>query len=191
MKTSEQLQEPSVRGSTLAQKIRIPIGFGFALVFLVFSSPSNPALATGLGLAMAGLLLRLWAAGHLRKHRQLTITGPYRKTRNPLYLGSFLMGLGFSIASSILWIAVLFLVLFLAIYFPVMKREEIELSQAYGAPYKEYLNSVPRFLPAFRTVAGETQTGFSFRQVLVNREYNAVLGYLIVSGFLIVKMMWL
>ena len=180
-----------VRNSiSLMQRIRVPLGFLFAAVFAVFARPTVDSLWTGLLLALLGLLVRLWSTGYLRKQKELCVSGPYRRTRNPLYFGSFLMGVGFSVAGGTFWLLLLFLVLFLAIYIPVMRREELELVQEYGSAYEQYRKAVPVFLPSFRPFRGTPSRNFSAHQIILNREYNAVLGFLIASAFLLVKLKW-
>ena len=173
------------------QKIRVPIGFAFAAFYAVFSHPTPNRMWAGIGVAALGLLLRLWATGHLRKHKELCISGPYRHTRNPLYLGSFLVGFGFSVAAANYWILLIFVILFFAVYAPVMRREEKELIQAYGASYEEYQRTVPQFLPSFHPFRSSSPRNFSWSQLILNREYNAVLGFVTVCVFLLVKLKWL
>src|SRR5437868_3486299 len=98
------------------QRIRIPLGFLFAAVFLVFAKPSLLSMLIGSGIALVGLAIRAWASGHIRKARVLAVTGPYAYTRNPLYVGTFLLGLGFTVASGVWWLAILFAALFIGIY---------------------------------------------------------------------------
>ena len=107
---------------TSVQRIRVPAGFVFAAIYLYFSQPTIDFLLAGLALAAAGLALRLWASGHLEKGTRLAARGPYRWTRNPLYLGSFLMGLGFTLAAVNVWLLGLLLFHFLLIYIPVIRR---------------------------------------------------------------------
>src|SRR5439155_3013450 len=90
----------SSRGGTWMQRWRVPLGFACAVVFLYFAKPTVWTLIAGAAVALPGLLLRAWASGHLRKNEMLATTGPYAYTRNPLYLGSFLIGLGFTIAAA-------------------------------------------------------------------------------------------
>lgn len=138
-------------------------------------------------MALAGLAIRIWAAGHLRKHVALTVSGPYRFTRNPLYFGSFVMGLGFTLASGRLWIPALFLGLFLTVYLPVMRAEVHELESWYGERFRRYTRQVPLFIPSIRPAGRPAQGRFSWAQVRKNREYNAVLGYLLLCLFLLAK----
>src|SRR5258706_9323513 len=101
------------------QRWRVPLGFLCAAIFLLLSKPRPLTLALGGALALPGLFLRAWATGHLRKNDSLAVTGPYAYTRNPLYLGSFLIGVGFTIASGRFVLGFLFAALFLGIYVPV------------------------------------------------------------------------
>lgn len=166
------------------QRLRVPLGFAFGLLFFLLARPQLELLAVGLVLAGCGLAVRVWATGYLRKHDRLCSSGPYRWTRNPLYLGSFLLGLGFCIAAGNPWLALTFGILFPLVYLPVMKREELELAHAYGPSYLAYRERVPRFLP--RVPAAECGTDrFEWSQVWHNREYNAFLGYALVASFLV------
>jgi protein-S-isoprenylcysteine O-methyltransferase Ste14 len=184
---AEESHRIGTAGSTLRQRLRVPLGFAFGIVYIVFSDPSTAAFWPGLGFALLGLSIRLWAAGHLHKHEDLATSGPYRFTRNPLYFGSFVMGLGFTLASGRLWILLLFLALFLAVYLPVMRAEVRELEAGYGHRFRRYAYRVPLFIPLLRPAETETEGHFSWRQVRKNREYNAVVGYLLLCLFLLAK----
>src|SRR5438874_7392510 len=129
------------------QRWRVPLGFACAVVFLYFAKPTVWTLIAGAAVALPGLLLRAWASGHLRKNSQLATTGPYAYTRNPLYLGSFLIGLGFSIASGRWVLGLIFAALFLGIYFPVMRVESADLAGLFGEDYERCSRAVPLFFP--------------------------------------------
>jgi protein-S-isoprenylcysteine O-methyltransferase Ste14 len=101
----------------------------------------------GAGVSVIGLAIRAWASGHIRKNAQLAVSGPYAFTRNPLYLGSFLLGLGFTIASGRWELAILFAALFLGIYFPVMRVEATTMGELFGKEYQAYKQAVPLFFP--------------------------------------------
>lgn len=154
---------------------------------MVFSKPTPGWLVPGLLLAFLGLMVRCWAAGHLRKHQMLTISGPYRWTRNPLYLGSFIMGLGFSFASGRWWIPALFVVLFLLVYLPVMRAEEGELRSYYGRSAADFIGRVSLFFPLRLPISGEPAQKFSWEWFSRNREYKAVIGFLLLAAFLVVR----
>jgi protein-S-isoprenylcysteine O-methyltransferase Ste14 len=127
------------------------------------------------GFALVGLLLRGYAAGHLRKHKQLATSGPYAFTRNPLYFGSMLFAAGFSVASHS-WISAALLAAYLAVFYPaVIRREQVELETLYGAAFVEYASRVPAFWPRL-TPATSGGEHFSWAQYRQNREYEAAIG---------------
>jgi protein-S-isoprenylcysteine O-methyltransferase Ste14 len=154
-----------------------------------FARPQWNWLLCGVGIAILGLLLRGYAAGHLRKHRQLAISGPYAFTRNPLYLGSVLLAAGFSVASYS-WISTLLLATYLAIFYPiVIHREQAELKTLYGSAFVEYASQVPAFWPRF-SPAMPSKERFSWPLYRQNREYEAAIGLAVAMAILWVLMMW-
>lgn len=170
----------------MIQRIRVPLGFLFGAAFVIAAAPSAVFLAVGIGIAFFGLLLRAWSAGHIRKNTELAASGPYARTRNPLYLGSFIMGLGFMVASAVWWLPVAFTGLFLGIYLPVMRIEARELTQIFGDDYKAYAEAVPLFFPSVRAYSG-SGAGFDGSLYMKYREYQAALGFVLVSAVLILK----
>src|SRR5688500_11139115 len=122
----------SKRPGTWIQRWRVPLGFVCAAVSLFFARPRPAALAAGAGVSVLGLAIRAWASGHIRKNAQLATSGPYAFTRNPLYFGSCLLGLGFTIASGRWLLALLFAALFIGIYVPTMRVAASTVAQLYG-----------------------------------------------------------
>ena len=183
------------RGGTWVQRWRVPLGFVCAVVFILLAKPTVRSLAVGGAVALLGLLLRAWASGHIRKNSQLAVSGPYAHTRNPLYLGSFILGLGFTIAaSSSPWLLVvlgsLFAALFLGIYLPVMRVEALTLEGLFGDEYRLYASAVPLLFPRLTPYrAGETAaaTKFDIALYLRYREYRAALGLLLAWCVLMLK----
>jgi protein-S-isoprenylcysteine O-methyltransferase Ste14 len=176
--------------ATPIQRFRVPLGFLFAAIFLIFARPEPPTLAIGGAIAVVGLLIRAWASGHIRKNQTLAVSGPYAYTRNPLYLGSFILGVGFTIAAGVWWLALLFVILFLGIYLPVMRVEAEELTQIFGADYEKYAARVPLFFP--RPAANEkSEIRFDFALYLRYREYQAALGLFFAWAVLLVKALFL
>jgi protein-S-isoprenylcysteine O-methyltransferase Ste14 len=175
------------RGGTWIQRWRVPLGFLCAILFFVFARPRPLTLALGAPVSLMGLLLRAWASGHLRKNDALATAGPYAHTRNPLYLGSFIMGLGFTIASGRWWLGVLFVALFLGIYLPVMRVESATLAQLFGEDFQNYARAVPLFLPRLTAYRGQVSTEFDQSLYLRYREYRAALGLVIAWVFLVFK----
>jgi protein-S-isoprenylcysteine O-methyltransferase Ste14 len=157
------------------QRIRVPLGFFFAILFVVFSRPTLWTLIVGTAVAIVGLLIRAWASGHIRKASALAISGPYAYTRNPLYLGSLILGLGFTLAAGVWWLAILFLALFLGIYLPVMRVEVEDIRRIFGKDFDEYEGSVPMLLPR-SSVWKDTGTRFDGTLYLRYREYRAAIG---------------
>ncbi len=162
----------------ILQRIRVPLGFLFGIVFLVFARPEPTVLVIGGIIAAVGILIRAWASGHIRKNQNLAVSGPYSFTRNPLYLGSFVLGVGFTIAAGVWWLALIFIALFLGIYLPVMRVESGDLTKLFGAEYEEYARRVPLFFPRPTTYRA-SDAKFDVGLYLRYREYRAALGLII------------
>ncbi len=156
------------------------------MVFLILMHPSRRSLWIGGTLALAGALLRLWAAGYIDKGRVLAQGGPYAMTRNPLYLGSFLMALGILVAGQGYWLLLPFGLFFVGLYLPVMRAEEQELFQGHGEAFLSYSRRVPFFFPCFRNVLTDSST-FLWSRVIKNREHRTLMGLVLIEGFLILK----
>lgn len=177
------------------QRWRVPLGFLCGALFILLARPEPRTLAAGGAVALLGLALRAWAAGHIRKNDALAVSGPYAHTRNPLYLGSFLLGLGFTVAAGRpLLLGGLFAALFLGIYLPVMRVESAMLGRLFGDEYRRYARAVPLFLPRltpYRDVGKDAVTrqrvSFDAGLYMRYREYRAALGLLLAWGALWLK----
>jgi protein-S-isoprenylcysteine O-methyltransferase Ste14 len=170
----------------LAARARVPLGFVLVVVYAIFAQPTWMYLAAGMALALAGLLLRAWATGHLEKNRDLCIGGPYSHTRNPLYLGTALVGIGFALAGGAWWIALVFLAVLLAVYLPVVIEEESHLRNLFPG-FADYAARVPRFVPSL-TPRVESPARFRLALYKQNREYNALAGFCCVLALLLWKL---
>lgn len=168
------------------QRIRVPLGFVFAAVFLYFARPTPVTLVAGSVVAVIGVLIRAWASGHIRKAERLAVSGPYAYTRNPLYLGSLVMGIGFSTAAGVWWLAVLFSVLFIGIYLPVMRVEAEDMRRVFGTDFDEYEKNVPVILPRLSRWR-KSDVKFEFPLYLQYREYRAAIGVALAIGVLAAK----
>ncbi len=176
--------------SKIARRIRVPLGFLFAVLYFWLAQPSWRALALGAIGVVVGLLIRALASGHVRKNEALATSGPYAYTRNPLYLGSLLMGIGFCVAARSWWVGVALVVMFFAIYIPVIRGEEEFLRRTFPE-FEEYARRVPRMWPRLTAGSGretEGPAGFSLELYLKHREYNALIGAAGMVAALIVKM---
>jgi protein-S-isoprenylcysteine O-methyltransferase Ste14 len=180
------------RGGTFIQRWRVPLGFACALLFAVLARPRLATLIVGGILSIMGLALRAWAAGHIRKNDALATSGPYAYTRNPLYLGSLLLGLGFTIAAARWELAFVFVALFVGIYFPVMRVEASTLAGLFGESYQRYAREVPLYVPRLTPYRDQGAEGrFDVRLYMRYREYRAGLGLLIAWAFLALRSYYL
>lgn len=172
------------RWQKIARRIRVPLGFVIAALYLfeLWRKPTYPpAIAWSLLLVMPGLWLRGYASGYVKKNRELTQTGPYAYTRNPLYLGSILIAAGFAVALLSWPVGAMLAAMFLIIYVPVIASEERFLRSTF-ADFEAYCRRVPRLIPRLkgaRRVVGQTEVTpgkFSLELYLRHREYNAAIG---------------
>ncbi len=179
------------KGERLVRRIRVPLGFVFAALFLWLARPSLLSLALSVLLVAPGLWLRGYAAGYVKKNAELTQTGPYAYTRNPLYLGSVMAAFGFAFASRRWELVVLLALLFMVIYGPVILSEERFL-RGHFADFDAYAAHVPRLLPRLTPApapAGQTAAGFDAARYRKHREYNSVMGAAGIYATLLV-LMW-
>jgi protein-S-isoprenylcysteine O-methyltransferase Ste14 len=167
----------------IAQRIRVPLGFVVAAAFLWLASPTWVTMVESLILVIPGLWLRAYASGYVRKNAELTTTGPYAHTRNPLYLGSMLIAFGFAGASGSWIIAIALAILFAAIYIPTIQSEETYLRANFPG-FDDYARSVPRLLPRITpappapgaTADAADRGRFSPALYWQHREYNSLMG---------------
>jgi len=174
--------------------IRVKGAWPMAILFLLLARPTPGVLAAGALLALPGLLIRGWAAGYIAKDRELAVGGPYAHTRNPLYLGSFLLGLGVSIAGGFPVLILLFLGFFALTYTRTIQAETAVLTERFGEAYRAYCREVPPFLPRlspYRPLGGEGSASgaFSMEQYRRNHEWEAALG--VVGGFIALTLKFL
>lgn len=182
----------------LAQRIRVPAGFVLAPLLYISAKPSASTLAAGAFVAVIGLAIRAWASGYLKKNEELTTSGPYAHTRNPLYLGTFLLGSGVAVGGGALWFVGMFVTFYLVIYIPVMFAEAETMHEMFAAEYEDYSQQVPLFAPrltAYRAPGsrsgGETPDSprrFDSALYLRHREYRAALGFIAVYALLAIKL---
>ncbi len=161
--------------SRVARRIRVPLGFIFAIVYVWIARPTRTSLIAGTLVLLPGLLLRGLASGHVQKDKQLTTSGPYAYTRNPLYLGSLMLAAGFAVMARSWWIVAIMLAMFAVIYIPVMADD--------------YARHVPRMCPRL-TPYGSQQSTYSSARYWKHREYEASIGCVVVLAVLAVKLVW-
>ena len=173
--------------SRVARRVRVPLGFVFAIFFVVVARPTRNSLIAGALVMIPGLLLRGLASGHVQKDKQLTTSGPYAYTRNPLYLGSLMMAAGFALAARNWWIVALMVIMFAVIYVPVIAGEERYLRATFPE-YDDYARHVPRLFPRF-TRYGSQQSAYASARYWKHREYEASIGCAVVLAILCIKLM--
>lgn len=174
------------------RRLRLRAVWLLVLPFLWWARPTPTLLAVGAGLGILGLVVRGWAAGTIHKERELTVTGPYAHTRNPLYLGTFLLGMGITLAGGHwIWPAAFF-VFYGAVYGRTMAGERALLAELFGDRYREYASRVPAILPRLAPYRpeGAQGRGFTVAQYVRNREWEAALGALAGFAYLVGKWWW-
>ena len=150
-------------------KIRLYIGYLFFLFILLLANPIILSYGIGGVVVLLGEAIRTWAAGYIAKDEVLTKNGPYRLTRNPLYLGTFFIGLGVVIIGDSVWFLLAFTLIFLGVYIPTIFREEKFLAKKFPDDYLSYQKTVPCFFPKFQTL---NVGGFSWLRVKKNKEFH-------------------
>jgi protein-S-isoprenylcysteine O-methyltransferase Ste14 len=158
---------------------RVPLGYALGLLAFWLADPTSLSLALGAVVGAAGEAVRIWAAGHLEKGREVTTSGPYALTRHPLYLGSSLLGAGFAIAARSLAVAAIVFAYLAVTIFAAVRSEEAHLTEKFGGTY-----------PAYREGrAGPVPRRFSAARAWRNREYRALLGFAAVLALLAVRLL--
>jgi len=162
-------------------RMRVPLGFLCAVAVLWLSQPSPRSLAIGAVIAAVGEMIRIWAAGHLDKGREVTQSGPYRVTRHPLYAGSAIIAAGAAVASARVGVAILIGIYMTITIVSAIRHEEASMRAAFGEEYEAYAES--RATPVERP--------FSFaRAMTINKEYKAVAGLAAFAAMLAAKAVW-
>jgi protein-S-isoprenylcysteine O-methyltransferase Ste14 len=160
---------------------RVRLGYLLAVIVLWLARPTPRSILFGAAPGILGLCIRAYAAGYLHKQEVLTVTGPYARTRNPLYFGSSILTLGAAVAMNSWWAAALLFIYFALVYTFVMRREAMELRQKHGEAFDAYAATVPLFFPTIfaRAQNATGDTGFSWQRYKKNHEYQAAIGFLL------------
>ena len=160
-------------GQVLLARWRVTLGFVSAVFVLWMATPTLQTLAIGAIVAVAGESVRLWAAGHLEKSKEVTMSGPYRYTRHPLYLGSSLIGIGMAIIANNRVVAVIVVVYLILTLTAAMRSEEAHLREKFGDAYDAYAEKR----------APKVERAFSWQRAIYNREHHTILG--LIAGILL------
>jgi len=156
-------------------RMRVALGFVFGVLVFILAQPTGRSLLVGMSIAACGEAFRIWAAGHLHKAREVTASGPYRWVPHPLYVGSSVMGLGLAIACASVAVGVLIALYLATTLTAAIKSEEAYLRRTFGDQYDLYRSGVA----AKRRDRSTARRRFSLSRAIANREYRAVIGYLV------------
>ncbi len=166
---------------------RVRIGYPIAVIYWLLAAPTPRSILAGGVIAALGLIVRGAASGHLRKYDELCTSGPYARTRNPLYLGSALLAAGFIVAGRSWWAGAIVGTYFALFYYAVIRNEESDLHARYGSAFEDYAARVPLFFPRLHLASAKPSDSsataaqgksFSWRQYVRNREYQPLIGTL-------------
>jgi protein-S-isoprenylcysteine O-methyltransferase Ste14 len=177
--------------SRVAQRVRLLVFYVAVALMVAFARPTTLGVAAGFLFVAAGESVRFWAAGHLVKTRELITSGPYRFTRNPLYLGRLLILIGLCVMARLPyhlnWAALAVgCVLFFGYYLPRKERiEPTRLGEVHGDTYQRYHRAVPALLPTLRPYPEGASTGWSSDRMVRNREHWMLLGLALVTLYLL------
>lgn len=164
-------------------RIRVRAGYTAGALALFFAEPTSDSLLRGGVVVLVGELVRLWASGHIEKTLKLATGGPYAHTRNPLYVGSVIMALGFLMVARHP-VAVVAGLAYLVVFYPVIIREEAKfLRGKFQDEYHDWALQVPLFFPRL-TPAGPRASKFEVARVLANHEWRTVLGLILLGGLM-------
>ena len=156
---------------------RVPLGYVLGVSAIWLARPTWRSLAIGAAVGAVGEAIRIWAAGHLEKGREVTSSGPYRLTRHPLYAGSIVMGIGLVIAAASVALGAIVAAYLALTITAAIRSEEAHLTDKFGGAYPAYRDG--RAAPAARA--------FSVQRAWRNREYRALLGFLAVLALLAIR----
>jgi protein-S-isoprenylcysteine O-methyltransferase Ste14 len=173
--------------SAIARRVRVPLGFAFAVLYFWLAQPTVKSILISTALVIPGLVVRALASGQLQKNEQLATGGLYAYTRNPLYLGSLILAVGFALAARSWWIVGGIVFLFFVVYLPVIQAEEAFLRERFPE-FESYAREVPRLFPRM-SAFGDRSGAFSWNLYWKHREYNAALGSAAMMAGLVVKLM--
>ena len=155
---------------------RVALGFLSGVAAFVLARPTAWSIVAGMSIAAVGESLRIWAAGHLNKAREVTSSGPYRWLAHPLYVGSSIMGAGLAVTCASVPVAVL-IALYLAFTLTAAVRtEEAFLRRTFGERYDRY-----------RGGDADPRQRFGLARAMANREYRAVIGLVVATLLLVWK----
>lgn len=155
-------------------KPRFAIVYPFGIFIAIFSTLDENSLRTGIGYIIAGMLIRLWSNGYAIKNDKLTTSGPYAFVRNPLYLGTFLIALGFVIVLKTSWVGAIFMAALGFMYYRTVKDEQGMLTAKFGDSYRDYCQKVPAMIPCLIPYTQGEKWPFNLQRLINSKEHKVV-----------------
>lgn len=168
---------------------RVRTGLIGIILVAILANPDGTSLVAGFAVCLPGLFLRAWAAGHLRKDEELAVSGPYRGTRNPLYLGNLVIGSGIVITSRSLWVLGIVTIYFFLFYPLIIQMEVEKMRSLFPREYAEYSHKTPLLFPLRRASSPSKKRKFSWESYLKNKEWRALLGTIIFWLIMLAKVL--
>jgi protein-S-isoprenylcysteine O-methyltransferase Ste14 len=165
-------------------RLRVTLGFVCGAVVLALATPTRRSLVIGISIAVVGEVIRVWAAGHLNKAREVTTSGPYRWVAHPLYVGSSVMGVGLAIACASVPVAIVIALYLTFTMTAAIRSEQAYLRRTFGDQYELYLSGLAAKRVA---IASRPQRRFSLAQAIANREHRAIAGFIVAVLLLVLK----
>ena len=153
-------------------KLRFAVIYPFGVLVMFFYSPTEDYFKLGLPFIIIGLLIRVWANGYAIKMEKLTTSGPYAYVRNPLYLGTMLIIVGFAVLLRTSFVGVVFVAIMGAVYYRTIKKEETCLEGIFKRQYSDYKKNVPAMWLRITPYRGGEKWAFSFRRLFRSKEYK-------------------
>jgi len=161
------------------------------ILVIALAKPNPYSIGAGILITIVGLLIRAWACVHIRKEKRLAVSGPYRYTRNPLYLGNLIIGIAIAAGSNSWWVTAVFIAYFLIFYTVAVLVEKDKMEHLFPKEYDDYEKKVPLFFPMLRPYRGLSPIRHDPRLYIENREYRALIGLAIFWVILVLKMILL
>ncbi len=174
-------------------KPRFAVIYPFGVFFLILGSLDDHSLRMGIGYIITGLLIRLWSNGFAIKNDKLTISGPYAFVRNPLYLGTFLIAIGFTFVLKMgYFVGSLFLAALVFMYYKTIQSEQKMLLEKFGQTYQYYCTKVPAMIPRLTPYNEGEQWPFSLERLIKSKEYKSLFWItIIIIAFHLKTRLWL
>lgn len=168
-------------------RLRVRIGLFLAIAVVFLAHPTWMSILLGVCISFIGLSVRAWASGHLIKDKTLAVSGPYRYSRNPLYVGNFFLGIGIVAGARSWWVLGLFIIYYGVFYPLIIRRERDSMRDLFPQQYEEYRKKVPLFFPSIRKHL-PAKGKFSRALYMRNKEYRALQGTILIWLVLAAKL---